>query len=105
MPTFRSNIIPPSSEFKYCDAYPLIGNQSVNTFPLKRVTIGRPLLGNVSVNTPGQQYRISVAVKWMFSGWSVPKGYRGQRRSFAVSRRARSRLERGLGGQGRRVRL
>jgi hypothetical protein len=40
-----------------CDAYPLLGNDPVKTFPLKRVTtIGRPLLGNVSANTPGQQH-------------------------------------------------
>jgi hypothetical protein len=42
--------------YTYSDAYPLLGNGPVNTFPLKHVTtIGRPLLGNVSVNTPGQQ--------------------------------------------------
>jgi hypothetical protein len=97
------DMIPPSSEFKYCDAYPLLCNEPVNTFTLKRVaTIGRPLIGNALVITPGQQY-ISVAVKWMFSGWSVPKGYRGRRRSFAVSRRNRSRTNRVLGAQGRRV--
>jgi hypothetical protein len=47
---------------KYCDVYPLVGNDPVNIFPLKRVTaIGRPLLGNVSVYKPRQQERISVA--------------------------------------------
>jgi hypothetical protein len=35
-----------------CGAYPLLGNDPVNTFPLKRVTtIGPPLLSNISVKT------------------------------------------------------
>jgi hypothetical protein len=46
--------------------YPVLGNDPVYTFPLKRVTtIGRPLIGSVLVNTPGEQQRTSVAGKWM----------------------------------------
>jgi hypothetical protein len=37
----------------------LLGNDSKNTFPLKRTraTTGRPLVGNGSVNKPSQQER------------------------------------------------
>jgi hypothetical protein len=40
--------------------YPLIGNDSVNTFPKEptRVTTGRLMLGNGEVNTPRQQYSL-----------------------------------------------
>jgi hypothetical protein len=45
---------------------PLLDNNRVNIFPLKRVTtIGHPFIGTVSINTPGQQKRISVAGQWM----------------------------------------
>jgi hypothetical protein len=39
---------------------PLLGNDSVNTFPRKRTraTVGRLLLGNGPVNTPLQQYTL-----------------------------------------------
>jgi hypothetical protein len=44
--------------------YPLLDNDSINTFPRKqtRATIGRPLLGNRSVNTPPHMDR-TVTVK------------------------------------------
>jgi hypothetical protein len=51
--------------------YPLLVNDSVNTFLHKRerATIGRPLLGNGSVNKPSQRYRgcvfCVVRAKWL----------------------------------------
>jgi hypothetical protein len=52
---------------------PLLGNDSVNTFPHKqtRATIGRPLLGNGSVK------QASLTREAVFSAWSVPRGYKG----------------------------
>jgi hypothetical protein len=42
---------------------------------------------------------LGYGVLCVFCAWSVPKFYREQRRSFAVSRRTRSRMKRDLGGQ------
>jgi hypothetical protein len=45
---------------------PLLGNGSVNTFPLEptRATIGRPLRGNGTVNTPDQQQMLFLRGSW-----------------------------------------
>jgi hypothetical protein len=76
----------------------------VNTFATQS-TIELRLLNSVSISTFSWQ-RIcdkGIAViqcsQCVFWAWSVPKIYRGRRRSFAVSRRRRSRMKRGLGGQ------
>jgi hypothetical protein len=60
-----------SRSLQYCDV--LLGNDSVNTFPLepKRATIGRLLLGNGSVNTPKT---IRDNIRRCFP-WSPPRGY------------------------------
>jgi hypothetical protein len=89
---------------EYCDAYPLLGNRLINTFPLKyAATIGRPLL-RIGCHASSTLEDVRCWAMDVFPGWSVSKCYGRQRRAFAISRRAKSRMEGDLGGQGIRVR-
>jgi hypothetical protein len=68
------------------EVHPLLRNRPVNTSRSNEYAkIGCPLLGNAWVDTPGNNRWYPLLRNWyIFCEWSVPRVYRGKRRSFRV---------------------